>query len=721
MKIRATYMIMLVLAIGLLAYSAPVMAGHGTNPNQPNDGHWDNWTVNDTDNVGLKGYLFIPSFLRLRCDEDAIHGPPAGFTKADQVFARGLTGLATNPGNFNDGGGCTQHAWASLSAWTSGGFFDPRGGTGFIPPSGDHHRSGARTLLQVPFSGGSWLTGFAPALGAFPFYNLVGVPGAGEAPEGILRYCQAGIAPFNVIPPQVFSTDFNGDGSTGTSSGNNEACEDWAALGAAAIMVFVDHHGEPLTPGRFPRYIPHQRQGWPNTVVTKYTASSQNEGHGISQLFHTSMSFIDGSKDTAPVIWYSMSSQNSGEGCAGGWCAWSYNPVTHTLCKTENASPGETNPGALDGTCSGVGATLVTQAIVVDSLGAISMGGAILSTHTLNKFEKSPAVIYQKLGQFVEMDTDAARPNATFDPASLATFTHNEGPGDLEQSGQAVWYEFWGLSGPNFQAEESQDPYTWALCGTRGAAFGEKPCATEDGGIDSPLTMSGNNAVWAVVKPLGDSLGGLDPIQRYGSVGGNGVGDLRPTTGETCTGLLANRDPSFCGKLNVMVACTPGGAALPQDPNTALDETAIVTSDCASFPGADGAYGTADDGTIYYSEATENGLRAFTRENRATAFSFINGIGINHPELCANSVGGNDCADSPSTGTRQVMFQNIQDLGATLSCFNCSALGQHTVPTHGFDRYNFKWTPLPGVHIPEDHPNSNGNIPEAGGEPSNGF
>jgi hypothetical protein len=191
------------------------------------------------------------------------------------------------------------------------------------------------------------------------------------------------------------------------------------------------------------------------------------------------------------------------------------------------------------------------------------------------------------------------------------------------------------------------------------------------------------------------------------------------------------------------------------DTLTNVDGKEIVISQCLSNPGADGMYGTGDDGTIYYREAQENALRAFTRENRAHSFSFINGIGVNHPELCgdltsagklvvaspgadkifdtgddfgpdgvngtkddpttelaATGTAANECGDSPSTGTRQVMFQNIQDLGATLSCFNCSSLGQHTVPSHGFDRYSFKWTPLPGVHIPESHPNANGTIPE---------
>jgi hypothetical protein len=182
-----------------------------------------------------------------------------------------------------------------------------------------------------------------------------------------------------------------------------------------------------------------------------------------------------------------------------------------------------------------------------------------------------------------------------------------------------------------------------------------------------------------------------------------------------------------------MVICVPcadmvggvcGGADGQSGTFTEGGQT-YVANTCVSDFGSTPGYGNDSDETIYYREATENKLRAFTRENRAHAFSFLNGIGVNHPDLCGelteardisgNPIAGtatNECGDSPSTGTRQVMYQNIQDLGATLSCFNCSSLGQHTVPDHGFDRYNFKWTPLPGVHIPEDHPNTNGTIPE---------
>jgi hypothetical protein len=356
----------------------------------------------------------------------------------------------------------------------------------------------------------------------------------------------------------------------------------------------------------------------------------------------------------------------------------------------------------------------------------------VLVNHTLRKFEKAPVVIYQKLGQFVEMDTDAASPNfERTNPSNTSLtpiFTHNSGPGDIEQSGQAVWYEFWGLSGPNHQAEEGHDPYTWIICGSRAAATADVNC--DSGGAamkDSAKhpTAGLGRVFWAIVKPPGTSgnksdLGGLDVFRRYGN-------DLRPTTGETCSGN-ADDDPSICGESGVVVACT-GGVVLVDDPATLVNEGNIIEDDCESNPGGDGVYGTDDDGTIYYREAEENALRAFTRENRAHSFSFINGIGVNHPDLCGSLTASavdhdnsaataaipgvtTECGDSPSTGTRQVMFQNIQELGATLSCLNCSSLGQHTVPDHGFDRYNFKWTPLPGVHIPENHPNSNGTIPE---------
>jgi hypothetical protein len=171
-----------------------------------------------------------------------------------------------------------------------------------------------------------------------------------------------------------------------------------------------------------------------------------------------------------------------------------------------------------EGVCTGAGGgtgalapTVVTTEEVVDDLNA-GTDGKVIITHTLRKFEKAPVVIYQKLGQFVEMDTDAATPNfdtAFIDATNLKGFTHNSGPGDIEQSGQAVWYEFWGLSGPNHQAEEGHDPYTWVICGSRVAATAEDKCNNVIAGL-----KDSHDNTWAIVKPAGSKLGGLDVIAR---------------------------------------------------------------------------------------------------------------------------------------------------------------------------------------------------------------
>jgi hypothetical protein len=740
-KMRVMIEIMLLIAVVFLAYGTPVLATHDTSGSPPDpsgqgdpaafDGHWDNWTVNDTGNQGLKGYLFIPAFLRLQCDPAAIHGPPAGFNKTDGAF--GTTNL---PGQQLQGG-CTRMATDALEGWVKGEFFDPRGGTAFIPPSGDHHRSGYRTMLQVNTSGGAWMSGFAPFSQTFNNFNLTGIPGAGEAPDAILAYCKAGVAPFDEIPDAVNSTDFNGDGTIGTTGGTlDDICADWAALGGAAIMNFLDHHGEPMTPGRFPRYIPHERQGWPSTVVTKYTASSQNQGPGINQSFETRQRFIDGAQSTTPVTWYSMTTQNAiNNGCNGGWCEWFWDPVDHTLCMVEHAQPGVKT---LDTSCGG-SSNEVTQYNSFSNLSGLASGtGEILVTQAFRKFEKAPVELYQKLGQWVEMDTDAATANyisgagpdgifgTTDDDPLSPVFTHNSGNGDLEQSGQAVWFEFWGLSGPNHQSEEGADPYTWRICGDRAAEFGDVDCSGEfgNGALDSP-----DGAVWAIVQPVGDNLGGLDPRQRYGD-------DFRPTTGSDCAG--SDPDPALCGQHGVIVLCISAGSMdAPPDAQgngtyTASDGVTYNANTCDSEPGTDAVYGTADDGTIYYREALENLQRGFVRENVGYSFSFLNGIGVNHPDLCgtleATSYGVDldgdgsidetrngfttPCGDSPSTGVRQVVHQQMEELGATLSCFNCSSASHHTVPEHNIDSYSFKWTPLPGLHIPEEHPPDKGTIPE---------
>jgi hypothetical protein len=85
-----------------------------------------------------------------------------------------------------------------------------------------------------------------------------------------------------------------------------------------------------------------------------------------------------------------------------------YDPVSHTLCKKTAASPGErgidvaeiVKGNCTDGVVVGdTGAvTKVVAATVINSLGSSTTPGIVTQVHTLNKFEKSPAVIYQKLG-----------------------------------------------------------------------------------------------------------------------------------------------------------------------------------------------------------------------------------------------------------------------------------------------------------------------------------
>jgi hypothetical protein len=107
MRLRATLFVVLVMAIGLLAYSPTVMATHLGG----NTGHSDTQTLNGSGSLGLKGSQFVTLFTIIECD------PPG---PAD----------------------CSGHALEAVSAWLAGQWWDPRGGTAFIPPTGDHHRAG---------------------------------------------------------------------------------------------------------------------------------------------------------------------------------------------------------------------------------------------------------------------------------------------------------------------------------------------------------------------------------------------------------------------------------------------------------------------------------------------------------------------------------------------------------------------------------------------------
>jgi hypothetical protein len=584
--------------------------------------------------------------------------------------------------------GCHAFAEEVLDAWLNGEWFDPRGGTEFIPPSGDHHRAGWRLMMQSHFSAGKWLTGFAPLASVFPFYPQVGSVGAGETPVGVFELCaDADGADITGGPlPTSFSTEdpdgagpdlglpIDGpvDGSdlaasgqtvtlppgfTGTQQEYVAFCRQSARTAGALLLEFVDHHGEPLTPGRFPRYIPHERQAWVSTLVTKYTASpstnvdstpgvggpdatvSDITGARISQVFRTQHNFVTQEnpliQQHGVAVWFSMSDE-SGNGCAGGWCKWSWNPVSGQLCRI-NANPGNDtiedlcvdanltagelanrsnvktvaaihdNPGAGgpgyeaesigdgDGLCEGDGqgsgvdepcaggdgiagngddtgdddgvcelgetdcygnVFAAGDAIPIDLDGdgitdatGNPCGSGDFCRRGIGTVEKAPSEIYQTLGQWVDLAG----------PATGGVW----GSSGVTNQNQALWTEFWGLSGPNFQSEEGVNPNTWLKCGTQeGDVAG---CASD--GDDGDTICEGDGAGFPGIDepctgPDGAPGGGDDISDGDGLCEGFSL--LFPN-GETCTGP-GDADYTFENNTDAMGnddgICDPAEAAV---------------------------------------------------------------------------------------------------------------------------------------------------------------
>jgi hypothetical protein len=86
-------------------------------------------------------------------------------------------------------------------------------------------------------------------------------------------------------------------------------------------------------------------------------------------------------------------------------------------------------------------------------------------------------------------------------------------------------------------------------------------------------------------------------------------------------------------------------------------------------------YGTSDDGTIYYKEAIENGLRGWIRETNGHAFGFLGAD--------FNAGNGKD----PNFGLTQLMEQNIE--GFLMSCLGCNP---HSLPENQETiSYQFDW------------------------------
>ena len=214
------------------------------------------------------------------------------------------------------------------------------------------------------------------------------------------------------------------------------------------------------------------------------------------------------------------------------------------------------------------------------------------------------------------------------------------------------------VSGPNVHSEEGADPYSFVICGTRGPLYGEHECDNNGGAIDAAL--SGCNGATRVGCPqyaivynsnsqgnLGDSV-----LKRFGR-------DLNPARsndqGNAFTGIDSLGDPSQ--NSTMYVACSAGGVG------------------CNSFPGPDGLYGTADDGTIYYAEAQENGLRGWIRETNGHSFSFLGA-------KLGTASGG-----EANFGLTTMVQQNIE--GFLMSCLNCNP---HSLPTNVETvTYQFDW------------------------------
>jgi hypothetical protein len=660
---RATVITLLAIAIGLFVYNPVALANHSgsTDPTW----HSDVMTINQTGSLGIFGTAFVPAWVKTDCDTPV---------------AQGRNISTDNPAAT----GCHAFGEEVVRTWLNGEWWDPRGGTEFIPPSGDHHRAGWRLMLQAHFSAGAWLAGFAPIATTFPFYPQIGAgAGPGETPVGTYELCMdadgagGGTAAYDGTLMTVTTDDAAMEDSNlpGTPAENAVItyCRTLARRAGAMLLEFVDHHGEPLTPGRFPRYIPHERQAWVQTVVTKYTASPTNNvditgdgisdesGARVSQVFRSQHSFVT----DRVVTWVSMSDESAG-GCGTGWCQWLWDRDTGILTKVESADPN--NPLPVDpNDANWLAAGEVTTISVVDDYTDMSV------TKTLSAIEKAPSEIYQVIGQWVQL---ASGTGPLFNEGNTSGPTSNK-------DNQAFWQEFWGLSGPNFQAEEGASPYTWVLCGNPADSDANTPCAgVASGAIDAP----GGNTM-AITQF------GLDVINRYG-------GDLRPDDstdqGRYCVGgdpqgscLEANTTTGGLGGTCDTLDDGIGGncdkglyTAIVQCTATGDTDGDPKTSACLSSHPSANAYGQAPDDILYYREAVENLQRGFIRENAAHSFSFINGAGVN------NGFPGSGL----STTLRQAVAQNINELGFLMSCMNCEDRPEHQVATHPLPNYQFNWS-----------------------------
>ncbi len=478
---KPTILATLVVALGFVAVSSLALA--------------QTVTTNLSGNQGLQGTSFVPS---------------------------NLFGAGQDCTGVGGAGNCDALGEEALEDWLTGGYFDPRAGTEWIPPSGDHHRSGWRLMMQDHFTSGAFLTGFAPFLNVFPNYPQVGTPGP--------------------------------------SGGNLDLL----------VSVFLDHHGEPISPGRYPRYIPHERQAWADTLMVKYVESSSGD---FKQSIRSQVGqFRNDTDDAGSVTWMSMSNQNT-EGCPGN-CIWTFDVGADGISGTADDYLAYTDADGLnvimatDGTAADV--------LRISSFFGANAGGTVDTYAPYTPIEAVPSFVDSRLDQSME---------------------HGAGDGM-----QVLRYSFQVISGPNLNGEEGSDPYTWVICGSRTDGAGEKNC-------DGPFGAIIDESVHFAYLDTG-GIGGKGAVfshaERFGSDGraftaddGLGLDGIAGTADDTIVACDGSGVGGYVGVLRVFFGAT-----------------------CHSDPGGDLVYGTSDDGTIYYAEGVENGFRSGTRENRAHSFSF---------------------------------------------------------------------------------------------------
>jgi hypothetical protein len=355
----------------------------------------------------------------------------------------------------------------------------------------------------------------------------------------------------------------------------------------------------------------------------------------------------------------SASTENASNGCGGPWCEFYV---------TEDASGVHlwVTKGADGNTdTEGEGTTEeITQSTRLNTMAALTNGGEVLENYTLNDLEKLPFVVDDRLAQYMYNVEDGG----------------NTDPGDDALFQQQLISQIQVFRGPNFHSEEGGDPYWWFICGDRGHEYGEENCTNAGGGA-----IDANGHMFAIVYTPQNGVYNLgeSAITRFGR-------DLNPRrVGNTLypSGVVDSLDPDTTQDVASFVECH-------------TVQTAIhPTSDCVSEPGGDGMYGTADDGTIYYREAIENGLRGWIRETNGHAFSFLG----------ADTDGTHDGISPAHFGLTQLLQQRDTELGYLMSRINCSPhdppSGQDTVT------YNFQWPGLPEVVGVEHPPVSNPALP----------